>query len=127
MALWVLEVSVGNHLAVRRREINQAVTINAPRANCNFDPQMSCKHVHGTGLSVPVPCDNQHDSCGNTVHCVLKVLRLLICIERWESTAMTVRFTVVPLSWALATRDEIGTHAASYLPVLSTTLLRQRW
>ncbi len=34
VALWVLEASAGNHKAVSRREIYQAVTISAPRAIC---------------------------------------------------------------------------------------------
>ncbi len=47
-----------------------------------------CVHRWGTmskggvvsGSCVPVTCDNQHVSCGNSVDCVL---RLLSCVEHW--------------------------------------------
>ncbi len=64
VALWVFEASAGNHKAVHRREIYQAVTINAPRANCKLAQDMPCCRIHGTRPCVPVPYDNQHISCG---------------------------------------------------------------
>ncbi len=53
VALWVLEENAGNHKAVRRREIYQAVTISTPRANCKLAQDMPCCHVHGTESCVP--------------------------------------------------------------------------
>ncbi len=73
VALWVLEVSAGHYKAVRRREIYQRVTISAPRANCKLAQDMPCCHVRRTGPCVPVSCDKQHVSSGNSAECVLKV------------------------------------------------------
>ncbi len=53
-------------------EIHQAVTISAPQANCKLAQDVPCCLVRGTGSCVPVPCYNQHVSCGNSVDCILK-------------------------------------------------------
>ncbi len=45
VALWVLESSAGNHKVVRRREIYQAVTINAPRAGMRLAPTLRMQLV----------------------------------------------------------------------------------
>ncbi len=74
VALWVLEASAGNYKAVRRSEIHQAVTISAPRTNCTLAQDVPYCRVHGTGSCVPVPCYNQHVSCGDSVDCILKVI-----------------------------------------------------
>ncbi len=56
MALWELKAIVGNHKAVRRREIYQAVTISALRAQSKLDQDMPCFAMStGPGLAFQSP------------------------------------------------------------------------
>ncbi len=106
VALWVLEASAWSHKAVRRREINQVVTISPPRAKCKIVQDMPCWRVHGTWPFVPVPCYNQHVSCGNSADCVLKVT-----IK--EYLKLTTKFDKFPF-WGLLTWQRLSKAGAYY-------------